>query len=154
MVQGGVCCVAAQVMLALMKDGTIAIQAALAQALVQWPFLHDTSLLAAVMAVFMPPHAPGAGADAAASAAVAAAADALDITLLLPWLYFNLLMTDSQLYVPVLDKVGLMTLQHICLLPDWRSQTLPVLHVPARVEGVLHVTRTPSLIEVKANHKP
>ena len=123
-------------MLALLKDGTIAIQTALAQALVQWPFLHDTSLVSAVMAVFMPPPAPGAASDAAASAAVAAAADALDITLLLPWLYFNLLMTDSQLYVPVLDKVGFRKGLQETAAPTARSDChFPGTHPPPPLPG-------------------
>jgi hypothetical protein len=93
----------AQVMLALLKDGTMAIQTTLARALLQWPFLHDTSLLAAVMAVFLPAQRSRSGGDTEASAD--GASSALDAAVQQPWLYFNVLVTDSQLYAPVLDKV-------------------------------------------------
>ena len=92
-----------QVSMALQKDGTVAVQTALDKALVQWPFLHDTSLVAATAAVFMP--AASHSHDAARSAAQAAAASALDVTLLQPWLYNNVLLLNSQLFIPVLDKV-------------------------------------------------
>lgn len=103
-----------QVSLALQKDGTVAVQTALDKALVQWPFLHDISLVTAVCAVFVPGAALGtgpgrsaAGKDAATSAAHAAAAGALDMTLLQPWLYNNVLLLNSQLFIPVLDKAGI-----------------------------------------------
>lgn len=94
-----------QVSIALQKDGTVAVQTALDKALVQWPFLHDTSLIAAVTAVFLPAGHVTAGTDAAKAAAQAAAAGALDMTLLQPWLYNNVLLLNSQLFIPVLDKV-------------------------------------------------
>ena len=93
--------------IALQKDGTVAVQTALDRALVQWPFLHDTSLVAATAAVFMPAASHSIGQDAARSAAQAAAAGALDVTLLQPWLYNNVLLLNSQLFIPVLDKVRL-----------------------------------------------
>ena len=96
---------ALQVAIALQKDGTVAVQTALDRALLQWPFLHDTSLISAVCAVFMPAASSGAMTDAAKQAAQAAAAGALDMTLLQPWLYNNVLLLNSQLFVPVLDKV-------------------------------------------------
>lgn len=89
--------------MALQKDGTVAVQTALDKALVQWPFLHDTSLVFATAAVFMP--AASHSQDTARSAAQAAAASALDATLLQPWLYNNVLLLNSQLFIPVLDKV-------------------------------------------------
>ena len=95
-----------QVSIALQKDGTVAIQTALDKALVQWPFLRDISLLSAITAVFVPATSPGGSTDTARAAAAAAAAGALDMTLLQPWLYYNILLLNSQLFVPVLDKVG------------------------------------------------
>ena len=96
---------ALQISIALQKDGTVAVQTALDKALVQWPFLHDISLLSAVTSVFLPSASPGGHSDAAKSAARAAAAGALDMAMLQPWLYFNVLLLNSQLFVPVLDKV-------------------------------------------------
>ena len=101
-----------QVTLALQRDGTIAVQTALSRALVQWPFLHDTSIISAVCAVFIP--------TGARSEVAAAAANALDMTLLQPWLYSNLLLLDSQLFVPVLDKVLLL----LCALSVLGSKIL------------------------------
>ena len=98
-----------QVSIALQKDGTVAVQTALDKALVQWPFLHDTSLVAATAAVFMPAASHSLSQDAARSAAQAAAANALDVTLLQPWLYNNVLLLNSQLFIPVLDKVRLLS---------------------------------------------
>ena len=84
----------------------MAVQTALDKALVQWPFLHDTSLIAAITAVFVPAGHLAAGTDTAKAAAQAAAAGALDMTLLQPWLYNNVLLLNSQLFIPVLDKVS------------------------------------------------
>ena len=92
--------------LGLLKDGTVAIQAALAQAQLQWPFLHDISLVSAITSVFLPPSAPGPRGDAdAAAAAAGAVVSALQAGAPQPWLYFNLLTVNSALFVPVLDKV-------------------------------------------------
>ena len=100
-----------QVTLALMKDGTVAIQAALAQAQLQWPFLHDVSLVSAITSVFLPAVAPAPGSDEfAAAAAAGAAAHALQQPG--PWLYFNLLLVNSTLFVPVLDKARSYLLVH------------------------------------------
>ena len=100
----------------------MAVQTALDKALVQWPFLHDTSLLSAITAVFMPSASPGGHPDAAKSAARAAAAGALDMALLQPWLYFNALLLNSQLFIPVLDKVRRLHRRRI-LSPSWTSNS-------------------------------
>lgn len=92
--------------LGLLKDGTVAIQAALAQAQLQWPFLHDVSLISAITSVFLPPSAPVPRGDAdAAAAAAGTVASTLQADAPQPWLYFNLLTVNSALFVPVLDKV-------------------------------------------------
>ena len=71
----------------------------------QWPFLHDTSLLAAIMAVFLPRARAAARRRTRPRRGGRRGRGRLDVTLLQPWLYFNVLVTDSQLCVPVLDKV-------------------------------------------------
>ncbi|BDA48870.1 hypothetical protein COCOBI_12-5530 [Coccomyxa sp. Obi] len=95
-----------EVALGLLKGGTVAIQAALAQAQLQWPFLHDVSLVSAITSVFLPAPAPGQRGDADAAAAAGAVASALQAGPPQPWLYFNLLTVNSALFVPVLDKVA------------------------------------------------
>jgi hypothetical protein len=102
-----------QLGLAVLADGTVAVQTALSQALVQWPFLHDTSFVSAITAVFI-------GADGGA-------ARPLDMALLQPWLYNNVLLINSQLFVPVLEKVGgplglssALALRVCCHIPSWR----------------------------------
>lgn len=88
-----------QVALAVHADGAVAIQTAFSQALVQWPFLHDTSFVSAITAVFAP------AAAASGTDGNMAAAHSLDVALLHPWLYLNVLLVNSQLFIPVLDKV-------------------------------------------------
>jgi hypothetical protein len=74
------------------SDGTVACQLYGASALVQWPFLCDVSLASALASVFRPdwgcPPPP------------------LGRALMLqraPWLYFNVVLRDSQLFVPSLS---------------------------------------------------
>ncbi len=105
-----------------MKDGTVAIQAALAQAQLQWPFLHDISLVSAITSVFLPAAAaaPG-GDDFAAAAAAGAVARALQPG---PWLYFNLLLVNSALFTPVLDKARLFLCWFCSLMDSCRTGIL------------------------------
>ena len=106
----------------------MAVQTALDRALVQWPFLHDTSLVAATAAVFVPTASHSLSHDAARSAAQAAAAGALDVTLLQPWLYNNVLLLNSQLFIPVLDKVRPVFLrlctQSPAISPGWSDRCM------------------------------
>ena len=87
-----------------MQDGTIAIEANLSHALVQWPFLSDISLVWAAASVFQP-EVP-AGDDPAAEAAADAVAQTLDKSVQQPWLYLNIVLRNSQLFLPVLDLVS------------------------------------------------
>lgn len=113
---------AMQVALGLLKDGTVAIQTALAQAQIQWPFLHDTSLISAVTAIFVPATAAAEGREDLA-AATAAGIAALQAGPRLPWLYYNILLVNSALFVPVLDKVRRLSSlldRQGCTLHIWR----------------------------------
>ena len=50
-----------QVTVAVMDDGTVAVEVAESQALLQWPYLSDISLITAVASVFVRPAViPGA----------------------------------------------------------------------------------------------
>lgn len=83
-----------QVNMAMYTDGTMAVEVAVDNALVQWPFLADISFITVISAVFqLPPgEVPGAGVGAKAQAAEGT-----------PWMYFNVLVTNSQIFVPLLD---------------------------------------------------
>ena len=78
-----------------MRDGTTAVELEGAHCLLAWPFAADVSLGAALAAVFAGPAPPPAG------GAPAAAAPAWQPA---PWLYLNFLLTNSQLFLPVLDQ--------------------------------------------------
>jgi len=86
----------AQVAVALMRDGTTAVELEGAHCLLAWPFAADVSLGAALAAVFAAP-APAPGPQAAPAPAAPAWRPA-------PWLYLNFLLTNSQLFLPVLDQ--------------------------------------------------
>ncbi len=76
----------------MLSDGTMANEVALCHTLLQWPYLTDMTLLSAVISIFSP--------------GWCGAPSALIDTLLLnetPWFYFNLLMTDSQVFVPIIS---------------------------------------------------
>ncbi|KAK9815754.1 hypothetical protein WJX72_009012 [[Myrmecia] bisecta] len=93
-----------EVTLALMPDGTVAVEASLAHALLQWPFLTDLSLILAMTSIF----ALGAEADADAGEASRNATEQFMRTNgQAPWLYFNFVMTKSQIFVPVLEMASM-----------------------------------------------
>ena len=87
----------------------MAIETSLCHTLVQWPFLTDISLIWALASIFQP-EAPPAGGDAAAEAAAEAVAQTLDKSVEKAWLYLNIVLQNSQLFLPVLDLVLLLLL--------------------------------------------
>lgn len=95
-----------QVTIAMMKDGTIAVETSLSVALIQWPFLTDVSLVWAAASIFDPGYTEGSEDDPSLAAASNAAASVLAGPGLAPWLYFNIILQDSQLFVPVADPVS------------------------------------------------
>lgn len=107
-------CVSLQATVAVMQDGTIAIEANLSHALVQWPFLSDISLVWAAASIFQPDASTGD--DPADKAAAQAVAETLDKSTQQPWLYLNIVLRNSQLFLPVLDLVG------PAKTPPWQDQ--------------------------------
>ena len=94
-----------QATIALMKDGTVAVEVDVSLALLQWPFLSDISLGWAAASIFAPtPAQPGA--DPAAAAASAAMDAVLNSAEHVPWLYLNIILQDSQFFLPVADPVS------------------------------------------------
>ncbi len=81
-----------RVSFAIMHDGTMANEVELCHTLVQWPYLTEMSLVSAIIAIFL----PGWGQPAAGPESLLRLATA-------PWFYFNLIFTNSQIYVPVLS---------------------------------------------------
>jgi hypothetical protein len=74
-------------------DGTMAVEVQLAHALLQWPYLTDMSIVSAIVSVFVPTWG--------------GPSYTLEQILQLkrtPWLYFNLLIKDSQVGVFVLPS--------------------------------------------------
>lgn len=97
-------CPVLQVRLAMYPDGTMAIEVFACQALVQWPFLAELSLINAVIAVFALPDATtAAAADEGNATHAVAAAVPLGPK---PWMYLNVVIADSQVFVPLFDMVS------------------------------------------------
>eukprot|EP00884_Botryococcus_braunii_P006280 jgi/Botrbrau1/15653/Bobra.4_1s0037.1 len=84
-----------EVTVGVMKDGTMAVEVGLANTLLQWPFLSDTTLVDAIVSVFLP--GPALLEEAGGGSLLTQPAQ------LLPWLYFNLYLTDSEFFLPVFD---------------------------------------------------
>ena len=95
-----------QVAVAVPLDGTMAVEVEAAHCFLAWPFAADASLAAALTSVFAPP-AP-APEDEPAGLGVgrggAAPAAAKQPWQPQPWMYLNFLLTNSQLFLPVLDQ--------------------------------------------------
>ncbi|GFR40086.1 hypothetical protein Agub_g634, partial [Astrephomene gubernaculifera] len=95
-VEGGECppddehnCV--RISFAMLHDGTMANEIELCHTLAQWPYLTEMSLVSSIISIFLPNWGrPAAGPEAALRLAAT------------PWFYFNLVLRESQLYVPVL----------------------------------------------------
>ncbi|GIL45737.1 hypothetical protein Vafri_2896 [Volvox africanus] len=80
-----------RVSFAMLQDGTMANEIEMCHTLVQWPYLTETSLLSSIIAIFMPTWGhPLSGPEALLR---------LSAT---PWFYFNLLLRNSQVYLPLL----------------------------------------------------
>ncbi|GLI64033.1 hypothetical protein VaNZ11_007171 [Volvox africanus] len=80
-----------RVSFAMLQDGTIANEIEMCHTLVQWPYLTETSLVSSIIAIFMPMWGhPLSGPEALLR---------LSAT---PWFYFNLLLRNSQVYLPLL----------------------------------------------------
>lgn len=100
---------ALQVQLAVVDDGTIAIEATVHELLAQWPFLSDLSLIWAAASIFepaSPADVAATDADPAHQAAAAAAQRVLQEPAVQPWLYFNLIAHNSHIFAPVMDLVS------------------------------------------------
>ncbi|KAF6253188.1 hypothetical protein COO60DRAFT_1463300 [Scenedesmus sp. NREL 46B-D3] len=92
--RGGSCPIgsaALKVHFGYLKEGTMQVEVSLANTLVQWPYLADMSLVSAIINVFYPdwgaaPKLPPAWLQLRRN----------------PWLYFNLVIKDSQVFLPLL----------------------------------------------------
>ncbi len=80
-----------RVTFAMLSGGTMANEIEFCHTLVQWPYLTEMSLISAIINIFLPgwgrpPTGPEAGL----------------LTFAWPWMYINLVLRDSQLYIPVI----------------------------------------------------
>ena len=74
-----------QVTFNMLAEGTMANEVSLSHTLLQWPYLTDMSLISAVVSIFSPGWSTGPP-------------QLLDTVILeeIPWFYFNLLISNSQ----------------------------------------------------------
>ena len=92
-----------QATIALLKDGTIAVEVSTSLTLVQWPFLTDISLAWAAASIFEPCLAETEDSPCAASQEIETVLADAEFG---PWLYINCILRDSQLFIPVADPVS------------------------------------------------
>lgn len=136
--------------MAILLDGTMAVEVESAHCLLAWPFAADVSLTTALAAIFSPPVDPaeGEGSGAGLAAGAEPAASAQLPWQPQPWLYLNFLLTNSQLFLPVLDQarrdtffgdtlVPVLSLIFVCVLLSNISAaavfTESTRHAPGRV---------------------
>jgi hypothetical protein len=74
-----------QVLFAMLADSTMGCEVGLCHASLAWPYLSELSLVSAIVSIFVPSWCTGP----------AKLADTLALRIA-PWLYFNLLVQDSQ----------------------------------------------------------
>ena len=79
----------------ILEDSTMAIELALSGALIQYPYFHDVSLVNGVVGIFR----------AEGSSEQHHDGDDLDgmFTDISPWMYLNVIITDTEIFVPVVD---------------------------------------------------
>lgn len=92
-----------QATIALMKDGTIAIEVSTALTLIQWPFLTDISLAWAAASIFDPSLVENEADPSLSRTEIDAVLASSEVG---PWLYFNCILRDSQMFLPVADPVS------------------------------------------------
>jgi len=90
----------------MLADGTMANEVQLSHTLLQWPYLTDMSLVSPLVAIFVPSWC-------------STATHLFDsvITESIPWFYFNLVITDSQVRAG-LDGTIKKLRSHLCSLCD------------------------------------
>lgn len=84
-----------EVSLAMLNDGTVAVETALSSALIQWPYFHDISLISSISNIFQLPDL-----DSDYNKDSDSMIDWSEPT---PWLYINTILTDLEVFIPVLD---------------------------------------------------
>ncbi|KXZ47067.1 hypothetical protein GPECTOR_38g304 [Gonium pectorale] len=80
-----------RVSFAMFQDGTMSNEIELCHTLIQWPYLTEMSLISSIISIFLPTWGHPVMTPEAGLRLMAA-----------PWLYFNLVLRDSQLFIPIL----------------------------------------------------
>ena len=117
-----------QATVAILEDGTTAVEIELCHGLMQWPFLSDITIAWAAASIFEPPMVSDASDSADIAAAEAAKAMVIKAELQ-PWIYINCILRDSQVFVPVCDPVRPLSplhliSYHIFILDHFAQDTL------------------------------
>ena len=102
----------------ILSDSTMAVEIALSGGLLQWPYFHDTSLISSIVNIFN----TGTAEERENDDHVKKSEDMPDIT---PWMYINVLITDTELFVPVIDvKVAQKMISQLWKPSgeDWRNE--------------------------------
>lgn len=84
-----------QVTVRTFADATVAVELALGNALAQWPYVHDMSLIDALAEVFQPLPRDSGGVPPPPPTPAPAT-----------WVYINVILTNSNLFAPVIDVAG------------------------------------------------
>lgn len=76
---------------AILSDGTMAVEVALSGGILQWPYFYDSSLMKCIAGIFT--HVDERQNNACSD-------NQIDIT---AWLYINIVMSDTEVFVPIID---------------------------------------------------
>ncbi|KAL6785838.1 hypothetical protein ACKKBG_A00370 [Auxenochlorella protothecoides x Auxenochlorella symbiontica] len=94
-----------EVSYALLADSTQAVEVALSNCLVSWPYFDDQSLVNTLTGLFGAPWAEGRGGEAAAArpAPASPSASTKPAAEPRPWTYFNAVLAEVEVFLPVYD---------------------------------------------------
>lgn len=125
-----------QATIALMKDGTIAVEVSTSLTLLQWPFLTDISLAWAAASIFDPNLVDNDAPEGMTPNELDAILASTEAS---PWLYFNCILRDSQIFIPVADPVRLVPPVTGLLLPRQMPIYVPNLAGPNRNQAYNYI---------------
>ena len=109
----------------LLADGTMANEVDMCHTLLQWPYLTDMTLISALVSIFQPSWCRPPASPVPSWLPEAAG----------PWFYFNLLIRNSQLFLPVLST-HLKHAPHVAP-PTCDGRSAALQHAPSVVHGKL-----------------
>jgi hypothetical protein len=96
MIQGANSNIRLEAGVGILSDSTMAVEIALSGGLLQWPYFHDISLVSSIVNIFN----TGTAEERENDDHVKKSENVPDI---MPWMYINVLITDTELFLPVID---------------------------------------------------